>query len=393
VQTNFSLAAVSSDLASWVRGGVGKLRYDETDPSLSADRLFLEYTGTISPTLFAHAVVDYQDDGSSGFDATEAYLEWRPVPRSPVRHRLRFGGFYPRLSLENIGSAWESPFSISSSAINSWLAEEVRLLGAEWSVQRPLGDPGSPHEIGGFAAAFYGNDPIGPLLAWKGWGVHDRQTRWREQIPLPPLPRLEPGGGLSGRQAPWAEPFMEIDHKPGLLLGAEWRYAQRAFVQIAHYDNHADPLAVADGQYGWATRFDQIAVQLSLPWKLGLMAQWMSGYTAMGPIINGARIVDTEFEASYVLLTRMTDGHRITLRYDDFEVVDADFIPMDDNNDAGHATTLAYMYEFSPRFGVGIEWLRVTSNRPAREYAGENALATEEILQAQIRWRFDSSGF
>jgi hypothetical protein len=51
------------------------------------------------------------------------------------------------------------------------------------------------------------------------------------------------------------------------------------------------------------------------------------------------------------------------------------------------------MYEFSPRFGVGIEWLRVTSNRPAREYAGENALATEEILQAQIRWRFDSSGF
>ena len=35
------------------------------------------------------------------------------------------------MSLENRASGWESPYTLSYSAINSWLATEVRTLGVE----------------------------------------------------------------------------------------------------------------------------------------------------------------------------------------------------------------------------------------------------------------------
>lgn len=387
VQANMSIQSVDSRDASWLNGGLGKLRRDESDPPATLDRLLLDYRTALTPTLFAQLDIDYQHDGDAGFDLTEAYLEWRPVPHSPTRQRFKFGAFYPPYSLENIEAGWETPFSISSSALNTWIAEEVKLLGAEWSVQRRLGDAAAPHEIGAFAAAFVRNDPAGTLLAWKGWGIHDRQTRWHEQLPLPPLPQLQPGTPIRRNQAPLAEPFIETDHALGYTVGAQWRYAQQISIQVAHYDNRADPESVADGQYGWKTYFDHLSLQISLPWDIGLMAQWMSGYTAMGPVMSwGARVLDTEFEASYVMLTRMRNGHRFTARYDDFSVEDLDALPMDDNNESGTALTLAYLRELTPNLTLAFEWLRVDSDRPARAYLGLDPQSTETVLQAQLRW-------
>lgn len=388
VQSNASYIMVDSDETGWLNGGFGKLRYDESESSVVFNRLLLEYRGALTPTLLAHVVVDYTNDGSPGFDLQEGYLEWRPVPRSPNRHRFKFGAFYPRLSLENVASGWETPFSISSSAINTWIAEELKMLGAEWSLQRRLGGSGSPHEAGLLAAVFYANDPAGTLMSWKGWGVHDRQTRWREQIPLPPLPQLQAGTRFSQSQAPWAEPFLEIDHAPGYFLASEWRYSQRVSVQLAAYDNQTDPLLVADGQWGWRTDFRHVAMKISLPWKLGFMAQWITGRTIMGPVIGtGTRIVDNDFEAAYVMLTRMHNNHRLTLRYDDFSVSDNDAFPSDNNNESGDALTLGYIYDHSDNLQIAAEWLRIDSERPARAYVDADPRSTETILQVQFRWK------
>lgn len=392
VQANLSLQAVDTDETSWLDAGLGKLRRDESDPAASFDRLLIDYRGALTPTLLAQLDIDYAHDGSSGFDLTEAYLEWRPVPRSASRHRFRFGGFYPRLSLENVDPGWETPFSISASALNTWIGEEIKLLGAEWSLQRRLGGPGSAHEAGAFAAAFVRNDPAGTLLAWKGWGVHDRQTRWNEQLPLPPLPQLEPGTELRQNQAPHAEPFIETDHAAGFLVGADWRYGQRFSLQLAHFDNHADPESIADGQYGWRTRFDHVAVQAALPWDLGLIAQWMSGSTAMGAIMSwNARVVDTEFDAGFVLLTRLYRGHRFTVRFDHFSVDQRDALPLDDNSESGDGLTLAYGRSLGPALTLVVEWLRVDSTRPARTYLGLEAESVETTLRAQLRWRITDS--
>ena len=262
------------------------------------------------------------------------------------------------------------------------------MLGMEWTLQRRLGGAASAHELEVFAAVYYGNDPTGTLLAWKGWGVHDRQTRWNEQLPLPPIPQLQDGTRLRQRQDPWAEPFLEIDHAPGYLAGVEWRYARRASVQIARYDNHTDPTLSANGQYGWRTYFDQLAVQVSLPWNLGIMAQWMSGNTKMGNFIErfGSHAVDNDYEASYVLLTRMQNGHRFTIRYDDFSVDNLDGFLMDNNDESGDALTLAYVYDHSPSLQLAVEWLEVDSVRPARAYIGLPSNATETMLRVQLRW-------
>ena len=392
VQTSIGYSAVDTPERSWLNGGLGKFRSDESDSAVAVDRMLIEYRGSITPTLFAQIDVDATDGGSRDLDLVEAFLEWRPVPRSPARHRVKVGAFYPRFSLENTDPGWESPFSISSSAINTWIAEEVKQLGVEWSMQQRLASGQSPHEFGMFAALFYGNDPTGTLLAWKGWGIHGRQTRLREQLPLPPLPQLEDGTRLREKQAPHAEPFLEIDHAPGYYAGIEWRYARRASVQLARYDNRADPTLADDGQYAWKTYFDQLAVQISLPLDIGLMAQWMRGYTGMGSVISvfGTRAVENEFDASYLLLTRLFDRNRFTLRFDRFSVDDEDRLPNDDNNESGHAVTLAFLREIRPGLRLAVEWTRLVSDRPARAYLGLDPGSTESILQAQLRWSLAS---
>jgi len=109
----------ATDLKAWPEGGVGKLRY--ADDGAEAVRLFAEYHSRITPTLNARVVADYVDDGSSGLGITEAYMDWRPIPRSANQQQVRFGAFYPPLSLENGARGWESPFTYSYSAINTWL--------------------------------------------------------------------------------------------------------------------------------------------------------------------------------------------------------------------------------------------------------------------------------
>ena len=149
----------SSELDSWPSGGLGKLRFAENDDGFGASRFFAEYHGRITPTLVGTATMDYVDDASAGLGLTEAYLEWRPIPTSRNQHQVKLGAFYPPLSLENGGHGWHSPFTYSYSAINSWLGEEIRPVGAEWSLRRRLGFAGSPHELRAFAAGFYGGDP------------------------------------------------------------------------------------------------------------------------------------------------------------------------------------------------------------------------------------------
>ena len=175
----------------------------------------------------------------------------------------------PAFSLENGDPGWQSPFTYSYSAINTWLGEEIRPLGAEWSLRRRLQGFRSAHEVRAFAAGFYGNDPAGTLLFWRGWSLHDRQSRLNDELLIPPRPFSTRPQNLS--------PFMETDHRPGGYAGVEWRYAQRALVQFARYDNRADPYSFSDGQWGWGTDFNHLAVQVSLPPSSGSSS---NGWTA-----------------------------------------------------------------------------------------------------------------
>jgi hypothetical protein len=371
---------------SWTEGFVGKLRYQ--DDGLVFNRAFLDYKGRLTDTFRAHVVLEgYDDDLGSAIDLTQAYLEWRPVPKSETRYRLKLGAFYPRISMENIDPGWSSRYTLNSSAINTWVAEELRSTGAEFSISRRPASLGGVHTFSLNLAAFVGNDPAGSLLAWKGWSVHDRQSRFSDDLPLPPLPQIQPGM-MFAEQDPYVEPFQEIDNEIGFSVNAEWRFSKKLLVRAMHYDNRADPTVIENGQYGWTTRFDHIGVQTTLPGDIGFVGQWMTGSTVMGPVMNGAHVVDVEYDSFFALLTRSFDKHRITARYDHFDVTQNDTTPEDNNLENGHAWTLNYQYGISDKVSVAAEWLSIKTHHCGWAYYGISPTETETQTQVTLRLRF-----
>jgi len=385
-------ASGTSDFGPWTDGASGKLRFDATGSELSATRLLFDYRARLAPTWFATLDLDYVPDASSGIDFTEAFLQWRPIPSGSLRQRMRFGALYPPFSLENGDQGWASPFTTSFSAINSWLGEEIRPLAVEWTADRRMGFPGSPHELGAFAATFFANDPAGTLLFWRGFAVHDRQSRIADRLPMPPAPVFE-NGAVTGYREQSLEPFAEIDHRPGFYAGIKWQYAERALLQLASWDNRADPASYSDGQWSWRTKFRQLSSQLDLPAGFGLITQWMRGDThwfiRTGP--NGtltplSELVDDDFEAWFVLLTkRFGNAQRITLRHDRFQMDRGTELGID----SGDAWTIAYRFEPTRRMTLSLEWLRIDSDRQLRErlYASP-ANSSERMRRLQWRLRF-----
>ncbi|MFP6815353.1 MAG: hypothetical protein VB949_06760, partial [Pseudomonadales bacterium] len=161
-------------LPSWTEGSVGKLRYDDGSDGLILSRAFVDYSLKLADTISASFAVEFYDDDLGGIaDFTEAYVEWRPLPSSANRYRFKLGAFYPNISLENTGASWSSPYTMNLSAINTWVAEELRTVGAEASVSRRPDMFGGLHTFSLHGAVFWSNDPAGSLLAWKGWSLHE----------------------------------------------------------------------------------------------------------------------------------------------------------------------------------------------------------------------------
>jgi hypothetical protein len=393
VDVSAAVLGSSTNLEGWADGGFSKLSV--TDDGATVLRVFAEYRARIAPTLNARIVADYTAVGASGIDLTEAVIDWRPIPTSRNQQQWRFGAFYPPFSLENGERGWQSPYTYSYSAINTWLGEEIRPLGAEWSLRRRLDGAARGHEIKGFAAAFYGNDPAGTLLFWRGFGLHDRQSRWNDRLAIPGMPTFNGSGALI--EQPLAV-FTDTDQRPGAYAGVEWRYARRALVQWARYDNRADVHSYSADQrvWGWRTAFDHVALQVTLPAEIGLVAQWMDGSTEWlaralpdGTLRPGWGLVEDDFTSRFLLLTRkLGAASRLTLRYDEFDISRPAL-----ESDHGHAWTLAYRLEPAGRFHGGVEWLRVVSERatwPA--FYGLPLRQSEEQLRVQMAYRLGMPG-
>jgi len=248
----------------------------------------------------------------------------------------------------------------------------------------------SNHEIKTFAAGFYGNDPAGTLLFWRGWALHDRQSRLNDDLKIPPRPFSSTPQDLS--------PFRETDHEPGVYAGVEWRYARRALVQVAHYDNRADPFSFSDGQWGWGTDFTHLAVQVSLPAEVGLIVQQMEGTTEWltAALPNGMRMamsehVRDEFSSSFVMLTRrLGEAQRVALRYDTFEIERPAAVPPL-YGDEGDAWTVSYRIDLAERLSAGVEWLRVDSSRDLLPmFYSTPAQHTEDQVRVELSYRLAS---
>lgn len=380
--------AVSDDARTWMDRGSGKLRYggngDEGGLLGRISELSILGIGRFAPTLSGVAQLQHRSDQTETVDLVQAFLQTRHRFSDRLALSLKGGLFFPPISLEHDHPAWATQYSITPSAINSWIGEEVRTLGVESSLLVSLTEQ---TRAAGTLALFSGNDPAGSILAWRGWALHDIKSGLHEELPLAPIPALEPGGAFHPLQAPYVEPFREIDDRVGLYSGVT--LLNRAHqLRLLHYTNRADESVVERGQYAWDTRFNAVGLRLFLPMRAELNAQWMDGTTKMGGKPNGEAKVDDDFTAWYLLLTRSTGRHRVTLRYEEFEVVDTNGGRYGYDDDRGDAVTVAYSFEAMNNQLLQLEWLNVNSKKRVRQQlALENEL-DEQLWQLNYRVRF-----
>jgi len=375
------LRAVSSDgRESFLDNGQGKLRFDEDHQGIQLGRLRAAWNQPLGEVFSAHVEAStWDDDDKNPIDLTEAFLEYRPYPRGGLRTRVRLGAFYPPMSLESRALGWETPYTITPSAISSWIGEEIRTIGLEGQVDWLGTRLGHDFDLQLTAAVFGWNDPAGTMLGAHGFAFHDRQTTLFGRVGAP-----QPDPEFAKKEL-----FHEIDGRPGYYVGAQARYLDRAVLNVLHYDNRADPTARLPSirDLAWLTKFDAVALRIETGGGWTLLLQGLDGTTVIDP----GFWLDWEFDSQSALLARRMGAHMLTVRYDEFNVLFRGD-PLESGSEDGNAWALAYSYDSGEHWRFALEWLRVDSDVPARvELLGEPAFARESKVEFSARYSLSGS--
>jgi hypothetical protein len=374
---SLDLRLLNSNAApSFMEGGLGTVRYGSADSGLELGRARLAVTQQLGELFSVHLDASMFDDKDrSPIGVTEAYLLFRPYPFAGYRLRVKAGAFYAPISLENRAGGWESPYTLSFSAIDSWLAEEVRTIGVEGQLEWLGTRSGHDFDFGLTLGAFGWNQGAGGVLASDGFALTDRQTTLFGRVGQPADAPLYS-----------SEPFLQFDHREGVYAGLEARYLDRVVVRALHYDNRADPTLEDElsDYYSWDTHFNSAGLRIESAAGTTAIVQWLDGQTSN--VTDGYAV--WPFHAGYALLSQHFARSILSARYDRFSVesVGAD----GDGWQQGHAWTLAYLFAASAHWRMALEWVRVTSSSYIRADLGGLPFATETQVQLSVRYALGS---
>ncbi len=376
----------------WEYGGPGLSRYGSTPPGAPGTResgvrgvtfrmpqIGLDLDFLLQDTPLLHLQLGYDDHpeltgrvGSIGVVKAFAHLP----TLGPIA--LRAGVMIPPVSLEHPGPAWSTRYTLTPSAINTWVGEELRVVGLEGSGAMAFGKGMRGRVVVGL---FSHNDTAGAILSWRGWGFHDYQVKLGD--------RLRTSGDTdSAVLSPTVStaPFEELDGRPGAYakLGVDVGDSLKLEVFVSH--NFANPRAfehVTFGKaYGWRTTFVNAAAQYRPLLGLTFLAQALYGTTLMG-----ASAVDNSFASAFLLASYQWGRHRLSFRYDWFQVLDRDANAGDLNDQRGNAQVVAYFFSLDENHTLGVEYLRPVATR-----VGNTGLARvdafDDLVQGAYRLSF-----
>ena len=366
----------SADQTSWVKGGLGKFRFG---PDRGNFR-FVEAVGQVQVGLtdeISGVVVGrLEPTDSAGLDFLEAYALYAPRADGALSWSVKAGAFFPTISLENDDIGWQSPYTITPSAINSWIGEELRTIGAEATLRWNTGDYGTISVMGSLLCC---NDEAGILIADRGWGMHDRYTGLLERI------RIPDAAIRIFRQTPpfYTGEFDEIEGDVGWYGGLTWQLPDNlGKLSIVRYDNNADPAAVTSRDTGWDTRFWSFGARTQAgSWIF--IAQHMAGYTS---VVARGTLQATKFQSAFVLASYDSSADwRLSARGDVFQTRRIGN-PTSPFAEDGMAGTLAVSW-------TGIENLRLTGelivmHNRRREYLNDGQRLQFVTHQAQLSARY-----
>lgn len=373
------LRAVSTDATqSRLTGGLGKLRYDGTQDGLRFGYVELGYRADPTQTLRVSAqAYAYGDHDVNVLDLTELYADWRPIPTSDWRSRVKVGAFYPAISLENRMQGWRSPYTLSFSAINTWVGEELRTIGAEYSLDWLGRSHGHDFDFTLNAAAYGWNDTAGTVIATRGWGIHDRQST------------------LFGRFAHGGQPLQErtlfyddLDKRAGYYVGASGNYRGLLELRALHYDNRANLASYSPtiDDSGWLTYFDSLGARWTPNDQWTFIGQWLHGRTYVDAELPH---IAWSFSSEFLLASLQRGAMRYSVRYDRFEMQQTyssfeylSFLLAD----RGHAWTVACIRDFNRHWSLALEGIESDSTVPLRALLGDAAYAREQVLQLAVRY-------
>lgn len=334
--------------SSWTDRGPGKGRYggrstirggSERVTRLSFAQLALEVEATLPGEIRAHAQVNWEPDSYTDDRPLliEAFLR-REWGRWEDGWGLQLGVMNAPFSLEHTGPAVTPLYTLTASALSTWVWEEGRIVGAAVDWWRVLS-----HGMR-FSLLFgsgFGPDQMGRLLAVRGWALSDALAGVNSDTPLPPK-----GVTMSV--------FDERDRRPSLYSLATLT-DERAILslRLGYFDTLSD-----QGTPGvWEARFGTAGMILRPIGRLELLTQYMEGVAMVRGAAN-----DVGFSGFYALASFGYRNHRASVRYDAFRTNDLDGAPF--LREHGDGVTLAYFFEFGLHHRLGFEYMFLHSRRP-----------------------------
>ena len=200
-----------TDQQSWLKGGQGKFRYG-SGQNFGGEAI-LQADWHMADGLNLIAVGRLEPQTPSIADALESFVRYAPAADGPLSWSVKAGIFFPTISLENDDLGWASPYTLTPSAINSWIGDEIRTIGSEGTLRWDGGSIGTISVIGALTCC---NDEAGVLIADRGWTMDDRPFGLFERLRVPDATRRifhAPVPGTTGM-------FDEIDGNVGWYAGA-----------------------------------------------------------------------------------------------------------------------------------------------------------------------------
>jgi hypothetical protein len=352
---------------AYLDGGLGKLRTGDDDSHFK----FGDAVGVL------HARQDdwsFEADGrlnteyGPAVDLLQGFVRYAPASNSNWSWSARAGAFFPPLSLENDQVGWSTFWTVTPSAIDSWVGAELRTIGAEAS----LDWKSNGNDVSLNGALFGWNDSAGVLIAERGWNFDDRVAGLFEKTRLPDVVTAHPPATIPL--------FREIDATPGWYLDLSYEIDGKTGFEVMRYDNEADPTRPR----AWHTAFWDLGLRQQIG-AVTLLSQAVSGSTLIRP--SPAAFVATDFKAAYALVGWDLDAWWLAARADVFQTrtQTTSALPLSED---GHAFDATASWRLRNWLRLSAEWLYVDDTRAERALAGDAPHQIERQFQFVVRTYF-----